>query len=130
MRVHCRSVFDLREVTAAIEPAWLRDAESLSHLPRVDERNDPILKPVDHQHAPSQSGERGAVGQAALGEIGLDRAQQREIGRAPLARRASRKLVLHEPIKKIGAYDVPVKLHRDVTVQLKVRVVPEGAAKA
>ena len=39
-----------------------------------------------------------------------------------------RKLVLHEPIKKIGAYDVPVKLHRDVTVQLKVRVVAEGAA--
>jgi large subunit ribosomal protein L9 len=41
-----------------------------------------------------------------------------------------RKLQLHEPIKKIGAYDVPVKLHRDVTVQLKVRVVPEGAAKS
>jgi large subunit ribosomal protein L9 len=38
-----------------------------------------------------------------------------------------RKLQLHEPIKKIGAYDVPVKLHRDVTVQLKVRVVAEGA---
>ena len=41
-----------------------------------------------------------------------------------------RKLQLHEPIKKIGNYDVPVKLHRDVTVQLKVRVVPEGAAKS
>jgi large subunit ribosomal protein L9 len=41
-----------------------------------------------------------------------------------------RKLQLHEPIKKIGAYDVPVRLHRDVTVQLKVRVVPEGAAKS
>jgi large subunit ribosomal protein L9 len=41
-----------------------------------------------------------------------------------------RKLQLHEPIKKIGAYDVPVKLHRDVTVQLKVRVVPESAAKS
>ena len=37
-----------------------------------------------------------------------------------------RKLQLHEPIKKIGVYDVPVKLHRDVIVQLKVRVVPEG----
>ena len=40
-----------------------------------------------------------------------------------------RKLQLHEPIKKIGAYDVPVKLHRDVTVQLKVRVVAEGVEK-
>jgi large subunit ribosomal protein L9 len=38
-----------------------------------------------------------------------------------------RKLQLHEPIKKIGNYDVPVKLHRDVTVQLKVRVVPEAS---
>ena len=37
-----------------------------------------------------------------------------------------RKLQLHEPIKKLGEYDVPVKLHRDVTVQLKVRVVAEG----
>ena len=40
-----------------------------------------------------------------------------------------RKLQLHEPIKKIGNYDVPLKLHRDVTVQLKVRVVAEGAEK-
>ena len=40
-----------------------------------------------------------------------------------------RKLQLHEPIKKIGSYDVPVKLHRDVTVQLKVHVVAEGAGK-
>src|SRR4051812_35884628 len=40
-----------------------------------------------------------------------------------------RKVQLHEPIKKIGAFDVPVKLHRDVTVQLKVRVVAEGAPR-
>jgi large subunit ribosomal protein L9 len=40
-----------------------------------------------------------------------------------------RKLQLHEPIKKIGNYDIPLKLHRDVTVQLKVRVVPESADK-
>ena len=39
-----------------------------------------------------------------------------------------RKLQLAEPIKKIGDVDVPVKLHRDVTAQLKVRVVPEGTA--
>jgi large subunit ribosomal protein L9 len=37
-----------------------------------------------------------------------------------------RKLQLPDPIKKIGDVDVPVKLHRDVTAQLKVRVVPEG----
>jgi large subunit ribosomal protein L9 len=38
-----------------------------------------------------------------------------------------RKLVLHEPIKKLGEYTVPIKLHRDVTVQLKVRVSAEGS---
>jgi large subunit ribosomal protein L9 len=37
-----------------------------------------------------------------------------------------RKLLLHEPIKKLGEYDVPVRLHRDVTTHIKVRVVAEG----
>jgi large subunit ribosomal protein L9 len=37
-----------------------------------------------------------------------------------------RKIQLHEPIKKLGDYTVPVKLHRDVTVQLKVKVSAEG----
>ena len=40
-----------------------------------------------------------------------------------------RKLILPEPIKAIGDYDVPLKLHREVTVPLKVKVVKEGAAK-
>ena len=38
-----------------------------------------------------------------------------------------RKLILPEPIKSIGEHDVPLKLHRDVTVPLKVKVVKEGA---
>jgi large subunit ribosomal protein L9 len=37
-----------------------------------------------------------------------------------------RKIALHEPIKKIGEVEVPVKLHRDVVVKLKVKVVAEG----
>ena len=37
-----------------------------------------------------------------------------------------RKLQLAEPIKKIGEVEIPVKLHRDVIAQLKVKVVPEG----
>jgi large subunit ribosomal protein L9 len=40
-----------------------------------------------------------------------------------------RKLQLAEAIKRIGDYDVPVKLHREVTATLKVRVVPEGTAQ-
>jgi len=39
-----------------------------------------------------------------------------------------RKLILPEPIKAIGEHAVPLKLHREVTVPLKVKVVKEGAA--
>ena len=37
-----------------------------------------------------------------------------------------RKVQLQEPIKKLGEYDVPVKLHREVVARVKVRVVAEG----
>ena len=37
-----------------------------------------------------------------------------------------RKLQLVDAIKKIGDVDVPVKLHRDVTATVKVKVVAEG----
>jgi large subunit ribosomal protein L9 len=37
-----------------------------------------------------------------------------------------RKLILPEPIKTIGEHDVPLKLHREVTAPLKVKVVREG----
>jgi large subunit ribosomal protein L9 len=41
-----------------------------------------------------------------------------------------RKLQLPEPIKKLGEYDVPLRLHRDVVTQVKVRVVAEGGERA
>ena len=37
-----------------------------------------------------------------------------------------RKLVLQEPIKKLGEFSIPIKLHREVTAQIKLRVVAEG----
>ena len=37
-----------------------------------------------------------------------------------------RKLILPEPIKAVGAHEVPLKLHREVSVPLKVNVVKEG----
>ena len=40
-----------------------------------------------------------------------------------------RKLILPEPIKAIGDHEVPLKLHREVTVPLKVHVVKEGTAQ-
>jgi large subunit ribosomal protein L9 len=33
---------------------------------------------------------------------------------------------LREPLKRVGEYSVPVRLHREVTIDLKVRVAPEG----
>ncbi len=35
-----------------------------------------------------------------------------------------RKVVLHDPLKQLGEFDVPVRIHREVTAQVKVRVVP------
>jgi large subunit ribosomal protein L9 len=40
-----------------------------------------------------------------------------------------RKIGLREPIKKLGEQTVPVKLHREVTVQVPVKVVAEGKAE-
>src|SRR5476649_1063549 len=37
-----------------------------------------------------------------------------------------RTIQLHDPIKRLGEFDVPVKLHRDVTVTLKVKVTAEA----
>ncbi len=35
-----------------------------------------------------------------------------------------RKIQISDPIKSIGTYDIPVKLHHDVTAKLHVEVVP------
>jgi len=40
-----------------------------------------------------------------------------------------RKLVLREPIKKLGDYAVPLKLHLDVVTNVKVKVVAEGSSQ-
>ena len=40
-----------------------------------------------------------------------------------------RKLQLAEPIKKLGDFDVPVRLHPNVIAHVKVRVVAERAAQ-
>ena len=37
-----------------------------------------------------------------------------------------RKIDLHDPIKRIGRYDIPIELFTDVSVDLRVLVIPEG----
>lgn len=41
-----------------------------------------------------------------------------------------RKIQLDEPLKHVGEFNVPVKLHKDVTVQLKVVIDKEASAEA
>ena len=36
------------------------------------------------------------------------------------------RLHLREPIKRLGDFAVPLRLHREVTVELQVKVAPEG----
>ena len=38
-----------------------------------------------------------------------------------------RKIQLHEPLKTVGEFTVPVKLHKDVTTHLKVLITKEVA---
>jgi large subunit ribosomal protein L9 len=40
-----------------------------------------------------------------------------------------RKIVLREPIKRFGSYTVPVRLHREVTLELPVTVLGEGGVE-
>lgn len=40
-----------------------------------------------------------------------------------------RKIILREPIKRFGTYTVPVRLHRDVTVELPISVLGEGGVE-
>jgi large subunit ribosomal protein L9 len=41
-----------------------------------------------------------------------------------------RKINLHAPIRALGDYSVPIKLHRDVTATIKVHVEPDEETKA
>jgi len=40
-----------------------------------------------------------------------------------------RKIIMPEPLRTLGDHDVPLKLHREVTVPLKVRIVKDGSAE-
>ena len=38
-----------------------------------------------------------------------------------------RKIQLHDPIRSLGTFDVPIKIHRQVSANVSVQVVPESA---
>jgi large subunit ribosomal protein L9 len=41
-----------------------------------------------------------------------------------------RKIVLNEPLKTVGDFDVAIKLHREVTAHIKVKVLAEAGSQA
>ena len=41
-----------------------------------------------------------------------------------------RRIVLDEPIKKVGTYDVDIRLHQEVRASVQVRVMPDAASLA
>jgi large subunit ribosomal protein L9 len=49
-----------------------------------------------------------------------------ELWRTRKIRVDRRKIDLHEPIKRVGRYDVPIDVFQDVRVDVKTLVVPEG----
>jgi large subunit ribosomal protein L9 len=49
-----------------------------------------------------------------------------ELWRTRKVRVDRRKIALHDPIKRIGRYEVPVEVFQDVVVEVKTLVVPEG----
>ena len=50
-----------------------------------------------------------------------------ELWRTRKVRIDRRKIALHDPIKRIGRYEVPVEIFQDVVVEVKTLVVPEGS---
>jgi large subunit ribosomal protein L9 len=70
--------------------------------------------------ATRRSGEKGQL-------FGSVTAMDIEEGLAAQGYKISRrKIYLGSPLKSVGEFDVPVRLHRDVTVMVKVRVETEG----
>ena len=69
---------------------------------------------------PPRRRERDAV---RLGDVGRHRARRCTAKGFDIDKR---KIQLAEPLKALGETTVPVKIHRDVTAQVKVKVVPSS----
>jgi large subunit ribosomal protein L9 len=92
----------------------------------------------DRQAAEAIAGRLGGVEVVLARKVGETEALYGSVTSADIAEALAakgfevdrRKLQLHEPIKALGEYDVPIKLQREVTATVKVKVVAEGAPGA
>ena len=76
-----------------------------------------------HRDRAPRRRERHAV---RVGDVGRHRAGA---ARRRASRSTSARSQLADPFKALGEYTVPVKVHRDVTAQVKVKVVAEQKSK-
>ena len=105
------------------------------------ERERKIAEARDHEERAGRRGHCRAVERARCHHhaqdgrkrpavwLGHQRRHRRTAGRQGLRDRP-RKILLPDPIKSLGENTVPVKLHRDVTAQLKVTVAKEDVDRA
>jgi large subunit ribosomal protein L9 len=100
------------------------------------ERGKFVAKEAEEQKVAEALAERlGALEIAIAKKVGETEALYGSVTTADIAEALAakgfaidrRKLHLSEPIKRLGDFDVPVRLHPDVTAHIKVRVVAEGA---
>ena len=102
------------------------------------ERGKFVAKEAEEQKVAEAMAERlGALDIAIAKKVGETEALYGSVTTADIAEALAakgveidrRKLHLSEPIKRLGEFDVPVRLHPDVTAHVKVRVVAESGQK-
>jgi large subunit ribosomal protein L9 len=100
-----------------------RDAERARHEARSDEQGREIAELLAKTvlRFEVKAGPTGALFGSVTPTDIAD-----EIWRARKVRVDRRKIDLHEPIKRIGRYEVPIDVFTDVRVDVKTLVVPEG----
>ena len=102
------------------------------------ERGKFVVKEAEEQKVAEAMAERlGALDIAIAKKVGETEALYGSVTTADIADALAakgveidrRKLHLSEPIKRLGEFDVPIRLHPDVTAHVKVRVVAESGQK-
>ncbi|HVL68903.1 MAG TPA: 50S ribosomal protein L9 [Vicinamibacterales bacterium] len=103
-----------RQIEREREKAEAKDAEELSaanaQAQRLAEADITIARRVGENNTMYGSVTTGDIAQALA-------AKGFEVDK--------RKIALHDPIKSLGEHTVPVRIHRDVTAEVKVKVVAE-----
>jgi large subunit ribosomal protein L9 len=117
-------------------PRKLAVEATTSNVKQIEQERAALLKKEANERATAE-GQAEQIGKLALefkrksGEAGALYGSVTSMDIAELLKERGyevdrHRLHLREPIKRIGDYSVPLRLHREVTIDLQVKVVPEG----